>query len=153
MKKIAIFVGTVYGNALLVAEKAQVLFEQQGYPVSLFSEGQLSDWQQYQQDIILLITSTTGQGDLPDNISELFYQVRDHYGIQAGLHYGLIALGDSSYPHFCAAGKQFETLLQEQSAQRIGDVLYIDATIDEYPEETALPWLKQWMALLASIIG
>ena len=68
MAQIGIFVGTVYGNALLVAEEAETILQEQGHQVKVFEEGTLEAWQYYRQHYALVITSTTGQGDLPDNI-------------------------------------------------------------------------------------
>lgn len=41
MAQIGIFVGTVYGNSLLVAEEAQNILSEQGHEVKLFEEGTL----------------------------------------------------------------------------------------------------------------
>jgi flavodoxin len=150
VSKIGIFVGTVYGNALAVAEVAQEIFEQQGHEVAVFEEPTLADWQVYNagEGVALVITSTTGQGDIPDTIAPLFYEIKDVVGYQPELKYGVIALGDSSYENFCGAGKQFDELLAEQSGSRIGDVLFIDATEVEEPEEFAKVWLQSWADLL-----
>ena len=69
MAEIGIFVGTVYGNALLVAEEAETVLKKQGHQVKLFEEGTLEAWQYYRHHFALVITSTTGQGDLPDRSS------------------------------------------------------------------------------------
>ncbi|OON39595.1 flavodoxin [Izhakiella australiensis] len=148
MAEIGIFVGTVYGNALLVAEEAQTLLQETGHQATLFEDPELADWQNYQDKVVLIITSTTGQGDLPDSIAPLFQGIKDKLGHQPQLRYGVIALGDSSYDHFCGGGKQFDALLQEQGAQRLGEVLTIDAA--EYPEaeEVSQPWVESWSAAL-----
>ena len=125
MAKIGIFVGTVYGNALAVAEEAQRILLEHKHQANIYEEGTLADWQKY--STVLVISSTTGQGDLPDTIAPLFYELRDNVGYQPNLHYGLIALGDSSYDNFCGAGMQFEALLQEHQAKRIGEILKIDS--------------------------
>ncbi|MDI5424870.1 flavodoxin domain-containing protein, partial [Salmonella enterica subsp. enterica serovar Kentucky] len=49
------------------------------------------------------------------------------------------ALGDSSYPNFCNGGKQFDALLQEQSAQRVGEMLFIDAS--EHPDKNFIHFM------------
>ncbi|MFC0226216.1 flavodoxin [Serratia aquatilis] len=148
MAQVGIFVGTVYGNSLLVAEEAETILQEQGHEVKLFEEGGLEAWQFYRQHYALVITSTTGQGDLPDSIAPLFHAIRDQVGYQPELRYGLIALGDSSYDNFCGAGRAFDVLLQEQGATRVGEVLEIDAMEQPEPEAVSCPWVEQWGALL-----
>lgn len=128
MAEIGIFVGTMYGNSLLVAEEAEAILTAQGHKATVFEDPELSDWLPYQDKYVLVVTSTTGQGDLPDSIVPLFQGIKDSLGFQPNLRYGVIALGDSSYVNFCNGGKQFDALLQEQSAQRVGEMLLIDAS-------------------------
>ena len=71
MAEIGIFVGTMYGNALLVAEEAEAILTAQGHKATVFEDPELSDWQVYQDKYVLVVTSTTGQGDLPDSIVPL----------------------------------------------------------------------------------
>lgn len=146
MAKIGIFVGTVYGNALAVAEEAQRILLEHKHQANIYEEGTLADWQKY--STVLVISSTTGQGDLPDTIAPLFYELRDNVGYQPNLHYGLIALGDSSYDNFCGACMQFEALLQEHQAKRIGEILKIDSMDIAEPEVFAINWLENWATLL-----
>lgn len=148
MAKIGIFVGTVYGNALLVAEEAEPALQAQGHEVKIFEDGTLAQWQNYSSDVALVITSTTGQGDFPDSIAGLFHAVKDKLGHQPTLRYGVIALGDSSYDTFCGAGKTFDALLQEQGAQRVGEILLVDATEHPEPESVTSPWVEAWGKLL-----
>lgn len=49
---------------------------------------------------MLVVTSTTGQAIPPDSIVPLFQGIKDNLGFQPNLHYGVIALGDSSYVNF-----------------------------------------------------
>lgn len=148
MAEVGIFVGTMYGNALLVAEEAEAILKGQGHSATVFEDADLADWQRYQDKYVLVITSTTGQGDLPDSIAPLFHAIKDTLGLQAELCYGVIALGDSTYTNFCGAGKQFDALLQEQHAQRVGEVLLIDATENPEPEGESNPWVEHWGTLL-----
>lgn len=148
MAEVGIFVGTVYGNALLVAEEAEPLLTQAGHKVTIFDDPMLEDWQCYADKVALVITSTTGHGDLPDSLVPLYQAIHDKLGYQPGLRYGLIALGDSSYDNFCGAGKKFDALLSAQSALRIGEVLMVDASDNPQPEEVAAPWVERWAKLL-----
>lgn len=148
MAEVGIFVGTMYGNALLVAEEAQAILSEQGHHATVFEDPEPADWTDCKEKYVLVVTSTTGQGDLPDSIVPLFQFIRDSVGYQPTLRYGVIALGDSTYAHFCGGGKQFDALLQEQSAQRIGDVLLIDASENPEPESVSNPWVEHWATLL-----
>ncbi|MFS2225423.1 flavodoxin [Pantoea sp. B65] len=148
MAQVGIFVGTVYGNALLVAEEAEPVLQQAGHQVTIFEEASLDDWRQYSDQVALIITSTTGQGDFPDSIAALFHAIKDQLGHQPQLQYGVIALGDSSYENFCGAGKHFDQLLQEQGATRIGELLTVDATEDAEPETVTTPWVEAWAKLI-----
>ncbi|WP_213993190.1 flavodoxin [Sodalis sp. dw_96] len=150
MAQVGIFVGTVYGNALLVAEEAETILVEQGHEVKLFEEGTLESWQFYRHHFALIVTSTTGQGDFPDSIAPLFQAVKEHVGYQPELRYGLIALGDSSYENFCGAGHTFDALLQEQGAVRIGQLLEIDAQENPEPEVVAIPWVEKWSGLIGA---
>lgn len=143
MAEVGIFVGTVYGNALLVAEEAAAILDTLGHRASVFEDPDISDWERYRGKVVLVVISTTGQGDLPDNIRPLYQALRST-GWQPDLHYGLIALGDSGYEHFCGGGEQFDALLQEMGANRLGDVLHIDAADNPEPEKVSGPWVKKW---------
>ena len=146
MAEVGIFVGTMYGNSLLVAEEAETILTGLGHQAKVFEDPMVADWESYTGKYVLVVTSTTGQGDLPDSIVPLFNDLQDMY--QPHLRYGIIALGDSSYANFCGGGKRFDALLQEQSAQRIGDMLMIDASEDPEPESVSNPWVEQWATLL-----
>lgn len=52
--------------------------------------------------------------------------------------------GDSSYEHFCGAGRRLDELLQELAADALVPRLEIDATVEDEPEVAALAWLKTW---------
>lgn len=149
MAEIGIFVGTMYGNSLLVAEEAAAILAEQGHQTQVYEDPELGDWLAWQEKTVLVVTSTTGQGDLPESIVPLFQGIKDSLGYQPNLRYGLIALGDSSYSHFCGGGKQFDALLQEQGAQRIGEMLTIDAGEFPEPESVSNPWVEHWGTLLS----
>ena len=148
MAEVGIFVGTMYGNSLLVAEEAEAILSGLGHKATVYEDPQVNDWESYTGKYVLVVTSTTGQGDLPDSIVPLFQGIKDQLGYQPDVHYGIIALGDSSYANFCGGGKQFDALLQEQSAQRGGEMLLIDAGEHPEPESESNPWVAQWATLL-----
>ncbi|WP_023639090.1 flavodoxin [Dickeya zeae] len=150
MAQVGIFVGTVYGNALLVAEEAEGILKAHGHEVKIFEDASVDDWLAYSQQTVLVVTSTTGQGDLPESILPLYEGLREKVGYQPDLHYGLIALGDSSYDTFCGGGHQFDALLQEMGAKRVGELLEIDAAEHPEPEVVSCPWVESWATMLTA---
>ena len=47
-------------------------FWQAGHKATVYEDPELADWEKYKDKYILVVTSTTGQGDLPDSIVPLF---------------------------------------------------------------------------------
>lgn len=62
MAQIGIFVGTVYGNALLTAEEVESVLTEQGHQVTLFEDGGLEQWQAYAERVILIIPPPPDKG-------------------------------------------------------------------------------------------
>ena len=66
-------------------------------------------------------------------------------------HYALVALGDSNYDTFCAAGHQMQALLEGCGAQLLGTPCLIDVTAQDLPEDAADLWLETWLPLLSQL--
>ncbi len=113
MAEVGIFVGTMYGNSLLVAEEAEAILSGLGHKATVFEDPEVKDWESYTGKYVLVVTSTTGQGDLPDSIVPLYEGIKDMY--QPHLRYGIIALGDSTYANFCGGGKTFDACCRNRA--------------------------------------
>jgi len=149
MAKIKILVGTVYGNALEVAEMCQQKLSEQGHEVELFRQPDIEDIPVGLTDTLLVCTSTTGQGEIPDSLLKLYCQLKDRSPLMPDTRYGIITLGDSSYDTFAEAGMLMEALLQELQLKRVGSPLVIDACETMAPCEEAEPWVVSWSELLS----
>ncbi|QHI96552.1 nitric oxide synthase [Xylophilus rhododendri] len=96
---------------------------------------------------LLLCVATTGSGDIPDDGQALYQGLQLAPRFLGGLRYGLIALGDSSYGDtFSGGGLQFDAALLDLGAERVGEVLRLDAMDATEPEILALDWFRQWLA-------
>ena len=136
---IDILVGSQMGAAEYVAEQVAETLVQAGYDVKLHLEPELD--QLTGQGTWLVITSTYGAGDLPDNIQPFADQLAQDRRDLTTLSYAVITLGDSSYDTFCEAGRKLDQLLAEKHARKLITSLEIDAQQPELPEDIALLWL------------
>ncbi|ART79633.1 flavodoxin [Oceanisphaera avium] len=146
MSAVEIIVGSVYGSAMSVAERLEEALIGAGHRVALHEEATLADLNP--EHFWLLVTSTTGDGELPADILPLFLELQQDSGPLPQVRYALAALGDSSYEHFCGAGKQLNSQLQALSAQPVIEMLTINASETLDPEEPALMWLSRFIAKL-----
>lgn len=80
MAKIGIFVGTVYGGAEDVALWAQEQLQQAGHQAECFiDESTLESFLSYQNDVVLVVTSTTGQGEIPKRYCHCLFICARHF--------------------------------------------------------------------------
>lgn len=148
MASVLLLVGSVYGNSSSVADECAEILRSAGHQADVLSNASLNDLKDRPDDVLLVCTSTTGQGEIPDNIYPLVNELRDSFPLMPERRYGVIALGDSSYETFADAGRQVDELLQELQAKRIGEVLFIDACETADPEGAAMEWIQEWMKAL-----
>ncbi|MFY8272684.1 flavodoxin domain-containing protein [Pseudoalteromonas sp. SSDWG2] len=142
MATTSIFYGSVYGAAERLAEAVCDKMNDLGHDAKLIDNPQVEDVARAEQ--VLVITSTTGQGDLPDNILPLYLGLQSQFPLLGGKACAVIAMGDSSYGDtFCGGGKQFEQLLEELQGKIVLPRLDIDAMVDFDPEPVALPWIEK----------
>ena len=147
MKKLSIFAGSVYGNAQHVAEEVQQALSDEGIEATVFSDPSIDDFTA--ADAVLVITSTTGQGDVPPNLEYFHSELRDQFPLMNGKPFAVAALGDSSYGDtYCGGGRQFFELLNELQGKSAADMLEVDAIETLEPESDVVKWVKSIKAPL-----
>jgi len=146
--QLTILVGTMTGTAQLVAQELELTLDDgetrvrtqpmDGMEAGVFEGGGL----------FLVCTSTYGQGDVPDNAKQLYESLQSVRPDLSKVSYGVIALGDRTYAEtFCNGGKRFDAILAELGARRIGEIMLHDASAGTMPEEIAVTWVSEWIAL------
>lgn len=88
---------------------------------------------------LILIASTTGDGDPPDNAIRFSRSLKKTGAALTDTRYHLLALGDKRYPHYCAYGYHLDSELQRLGAERESPV----TTVDNLDPQTIAYWQKQ----------
>jgi sulfite reductase (NADPH) flavoprotein alpha-component len=103
------------------------------------------DWKN--ESSLFVTTSTYGEGDIPDNAQGFWSWLQtDSAAALAHLRFSVLALGDTSYAEFCAAGKKIDARLEQLGASRI----FPRADCDVDYEATAKQWMAGALAALRS---
>lgn len=101
-----------------------------------------------QEPNLVIVTSTWGDGDPPDNAVDFCDFINDDAAPKLdSLRYAVLALGDSNYAEFCGAGKLIDERLSALGAKRFHD--RVDCDVDY--EEPAASWCQSMWATLAEI--
>ncbi|MGE7958229.1 flavodoxin [Pseudomonas sp. NPDC089530] len=148
--KVAILSGSVYGTAEEVARHAAKLLGAAGFEAWHNPRATLADLQAFGPEAFLAVTSTTGMGELPDNLLPLYSALRDQLpAAWRGLPSAVIGLGDSSYGDtFCGGGEQMRELFAELGLREVLGMLRLDASESVTPETDAEPWLAELISAL-----
>jgi sulfite reductase (NADPH) flavoprotein alpha-component len=93
----------------------------------------------------LFIVSTTGEGDAPDCAARFVRDMQQTAPSLQRLKYGVLALGDREYSHFCAFGHRLDQWLRHHGAQAMFDPVEVDNGDDAA--------LRHWQHQLGLITG
>ena len=146
--KLTLLVGTMTGTAQLVAQELELVWDDGELQVETLLMDELDSSVFDHEGIFLIVTSTYGQGDVPDNAKAFYEDLKAKRPDLSRVRYGVFGLGDRTYAEtFNFGGKRFDDLLGELGAQRIGERVQHDASSGVLPEEMAEEWGRGWLAL------
>lgn len=146
MTHITLLSGSTLGSAEYVAEHLADLLENAGFTTETFHGPELNALPQ--QGNWLIITSTHGAGELPDNLQPLYEQLAEQQPDLSGVRYGALGIGNREYDLFCGAIDKMELLMTKCGAKRLGETGKIDILEHEIPEDPASKWMERWIALV-----
>lgn len=93
---------------------------------------------------LALITSTYGDGEMPDNAQAFWSFLSSAEAPQMpSLQFSVLALGDRNYPQFCEAGLLFDRRLGELGSGRLTDRVDCDVEYEEASEVWFASFLKK----------
>ncbi|SKA39621.1 assimilatory sulfite reductase (NADPH) flavoprotein subunit [Photobacterium toruni] len=138
--KLTIIYASQTGNAKGVAQALQQQAQAQDIAVNLVSAGDYKGKNLSKETHVIIIASTHGEGEAPDDAIELHQFLQSKKAPKLpDLHYAVIGLGDSSYEFFCQTAKDFDSYLAKLGAKPMLERL--DCDVDY--EAVATEWRTQ----------
>ncbi|RUO76425.1 flavodoxin domain-containing protein [Pseudidiomarina taiwanensis] len=138
-----ILIGTTSGNTEYLALELADYLKQKGHHCEIHDEpdfdslaeqaGTHSTW--------IACVASHGAGDYADSMLEFGEQLAAFEGHLNQQPYLVIAIGDSCYDTYCAAGRDCDERLEKAGAKRLAERLEIDMSQDD-PEEKLFTWLE-----------
>lgn len=141
-----ILYGSQTGNSESLANDAANAAKKHGLQPLVKSMDEVEIGQLAQMQYLLIITSTYGEGAMPDNAEMLWDAANSDAAPRLeNVNYSVLALGDTSYDLFCQAGIDWDNRLAALGAKRLFD--RVDCDVDfETPAEK---WLSEVIPLMA----
>ena len=143
-KRLTIVYGSMTGKGEEIATLATTKAQQQGLKVRLLDMADFSTKELVNTENLLVVVSTHGKGAPPFPAKGLHDYLFSYNAPKLhALKYAVLALGDSSYDHFCKVGIEFDLQLEKLGATRLIAPLLGDVDVDT----TALTWLDRALPL------
>lgn len=147
---VTVLFGSQTGHSEGVASELAEALTSKGVAADLQDMGTYKTQNLKQEKNLCVVVSTHGEGDPPDTAMDLHAFL---YGRRApkmeGCSFAVLALGDTSYEHFCKTGKDFDGRLDELGGTRLLD--RVDCDVDY--EDQAGTWVKQLADKLAAKVA
>ena len=137
-QRLTIVYGSQTGNAKRLAEQLARRSSDAGLPVRLLRTDAYPLRELAQERYLAVVISTQGEGEPPDDARGFVEFIAGKRAPKLpSLQFSVLGLGDSSYPQFCAIGRQLDTRLAELGGMRFARLGEADVDI----ETVATPWL------------
>ena len=135
--------GSQTGNARRAAEALHAKLEAAGLPARLLRTDAYPLRELKDERLLYIAISTQGDGNPPDDALGFVDFLASKRAPQLPqLKYAVLALGDSSYPQFCAIGQRIDARLAELGGSRVADCANADLDV----ETVSLPWTAKAVA-------
>jgi MioC protein len=147
-RRVGIFVATTTGLAEICAEEVEVSLKGAGAESEIRLMEGIGAEAVDEYDLIVIVSSTYGQGDIPDSGQAFFDSLMNRNSLQGKL-FTVFALGDRTYADtFCHAGEKWDALFAGKGAARVAPLERHDASSGTLAEDKAGAWAAGWSSLL-----
>ena len=145
LRTLDIFVASMTGTALIVADEIVDICKEKNIKSKILEIDNVKhDLLLNQKEPILIISSTYGQGDVPDGSKGFYDSLKAHSPNLEHIKFAVFGLGDMTYKDtFAFGGKKFEKLFHELNATKIAESYFHDASSGTLPEEEGVNWFKE----------
>ncbi len=136
------------GNGRKICEKLQAAVQAAGVQARVVKAGDYQPREIAKEKLLYVVISTHGDGDPPDEARALYEFLGTKRAPQLPeLQYSVLALGDSSYPKFCEAGRVVDERLAKLGAKRL--LPRVDCDVDF--EKLAKAWADDALARVREV--
>lgn len=147
---LAILFATESGNAEELAAEAKKQSAKKGFAAKMVDLGEVEPSDIAAEENLLVIASTWGEGDPPDRATGFFDKLMDDGAPKMDKsRFSVLALGDTSYEHFCKFGKDLDERFEALGANRF----YPRTDCDVEFEEPFQAWFDGAIETLLKDVG
>ena len=147
---LSILFGSQTGNAENLAKRIAKEASKRGFAPTIHDLAQYPTAQLASEQRLLIVTSTYGDGEPPDNAKAFWNFLNGSSAPKLPqMHFSVCALGDSNYPKFCGFGRDLDLRLESLGAQRAQSRAECDVDF----EEPFAKWLNEALTHLAAPTG
>jgi len=144
---ITVLYATETGNARGVAKQAAERFTAAGLDARAVSMADYKQRDLKNETHVVLVAATHGEGDPPEPAAGFFEFLQGRKAPKLeGVKFAVLGLGDTSYVHFCEAGKVLDRRFEELGGERIAQ--RVDCDVDY--EDSAEAWIARLSETLAA---
>lgn len=142
---VTILWGSQTGNSEGLAKKTAKSLTAKGHEVTVTDMAEADAETISKAENLLVITSTYGDGEPPDNAQDLHALLHSDSAPRfESTNFSVLGLGDSEYPDFNQCAKEFDAVLEKLGGKRLCDRIESDVDYDE-------PF-EQWLGLVGGAL-
>jgi sulfite reductase (NADPH) flavoprotein alpha-component len=134
VNKITILYGTETGNSKKLAVEFAALAKKKSIHAKVIGMDQYKLTDLPKEEYLFVLISTHGEGEPPIAAKDFYNHIHSYTSTLSNLKYGVLALGDTSYPLFCKTGEEVDEQLYKLGGKRIVPLQKCDV---EYENEAS----------------